>query len=125
MACKNKPYARNRRSLERAIRQLDSAQQRDYGLISIGRISFHPSLFAVSINNIYILSVIDDFLYRIPRDAHDGFERIKMGDNVGVLLMDNKAYLAFDELDIYLPIEPETLEKYGITQVANWEVTPI
>ena len=86
---------------------------------------FHPSLFAVSINNIYILSVIDDFLYRIPRDAHDGFERIKMGDNVGVLLMDNKAYLAFDELDIYLPIEPETLEKYGITQVANWEVTPI
>lgn len=86
---------------------------------------FHPSLFAVSINYIYILSVIDDFLYRIPRDAHDGFERIKMGDNVGVLLMDNKAYLAFDELDVYLPIEPETLEKYGITQVANWEVTPI
>ena len=71
---------------------------------------FHPSLFAVSINYIYILSVIDDFLYRIPRDAHDGFERIKMGDNVGVLLMDNKAYLAFDELDVYLPIEPETLE---------------
>ena len=86
---------------------------------------FHPSLFAVSINYIYILSVIDDFLYRIPRDAHDGFERIKMGDNVGVLLMDNKAYLAFDELDVYLPIEPETLEKYGITQVANWEETPI
>ena len=82
---------------------------------------FHPSLFAVSVNYIYILSVIDDFLYRIPRDAHDGFERIKMGDNVGVLLMDNKAYLAFDELDVYLPIEPETLEKYGITQVANWE----
>jgi len=86
---------------------------------------FHPSLFAVSINYIYILSVLDDFLYRIPRDAHDGFERIKMGDNVGVLLMDNKAYLAFDELDVYLPIEPETLEKYGITQVANWEETPI
>ena len=86
---------------------------------------FHPSLFAVSINYIYILSVLDDFLYRIPRDAHDGFERIKMGDNVGVLLMDNKAYLAFDELDVYLPIEPETLEKYGITQVANWEEIPI
>ncbi|MFC2490870.1 MAG: hypothetical protein ACFNVK_12470, partial [Prevotella sp.] len=67
------------------------------------------------------LSVLDNFLYRIPRDAHDGFERIKMGDNVGQLLMDNKAYLAFDELDVYLPIEPETLEKYGITQVANWE----
>jgi hypothetical protein len=82
---------------------------------------FHPSLFAVSINYIYILSVLDDFLYRIPRDAHDGFERIKMGDNVGVLLMDNKAYLAFDELDVYLLIEPETLEKYGITKVANWE----
>ena len=87
--------------------------------------TFYFSLFAVSINYIYILSVIDDFLYRIPRDAHDGFERIKMGDNVGVLLMDNKAYLAFDELDVYLPIEPETLEKYGITQVANWEETPI
>lgn len=87
--------------------------------------AFYHSLFAVSINYIYILSVIDDFLYRIPRDAHDGFERIKMGDNVGVLLMDNKAYLAFDELDVYLPIEPETLEKYGITQVANWEEIPI
>ena len=86
---------------------------------------FHPSLFAVSINYIYILSVLDDFLYRIPRDAHDGFERIKMGDNVGVLLMDNKAYLAFDELDLYLLIEPETLEKYGITQVANWEEAQI
>lgn len=86
---------------------------------------FHPSLFAVSINYIYILSVLDDFLYRIPRDAHDGFERIKMGDNVGVLLMDNKAYLAFDELDVYLLIEPETLEKYGITKVANWEETRI
>ena len=87
--------------------------------------AFYPSLFAVSINYIYILSVLDDFLYRIPRDAHDGFERIKMGDNVGQLLMNNKAYLAFDELDIYLPIEPETLEKYGITKVANWEEAPI
>ena len=86
--------------------------------------TFYPSLFAVSINYIYILSVLDDFLYRIPRDAHDGFERIKMGDNVGQLLMDDKAYLAFDELDIYLPIEPETLEKYGITKVANWEEAP-
>ena len=87
--------------------------------------TFYPSLFAVSINYIYILSVIDDFLYRIPRDAHDGFERIKMGDNVGQLLMDDKAYLAFDELDLYLPIEPETLEKYGITKVANWEEAPM
>lgn len=87
--------------------------------------TFYFSLFAVSINYIYILSVLDDFLYRIPRDTHDGFERIKMGDNVGVLLMDNKAYLAFDELDIYLPIEPETLEKYGITKVVNWEEAPI
>ena len=85
--------------------------------------TFYPSLFAVSINYIYILSTDEDFLYRVPRDAHDGFERIKMGDNVGQLLMDDKTYLAFDELDIYLPIEPETLEKYGITKVANWEET--
>jgi len=71
-----------------------------------------------------IRAALDNFLYRTPRDAHDGFERIKMGDNVGVLLMDNKAYLAFDELDLYLLIEPKTLEKYGITKVANWEEVP-
>ena len=87
--------------------------------------TFYPSLFAVSINYIYILSTDEDFLYRVPRDAHDGFERIKMGDNVGQLLIDDKTYLAFDELDVYIPIEPEVLEKYGITQVANWEETPI
>ena len=86
--------------------------------------TFYPSLFAVSINYIYILSVIDDFLYRIPRDAHDGFERIKIGDNVGQLLIDDKTYLAFDELDVYIPIEPEVLEKYGISKVANWEQNP-
>ena len=82
---------------------------------------FLPNLYAVSQNHLYILSLEEDFLYRIPRNAREGFDKIKLSDNVGVLIMNDKAYLVFDELDFYIPITPESLEKYGITKVEPWE----
>ena len=39
------------------------------------------------------------------------------GDNVGTMLMDNKLYLAFDEIMLYIATTKNELKKYGIKKI--------
>ena len=57
----------------------------------------------------------------MPRDSREGFDRIQIGDNVGILKMGDKSYLAFDEFLLYIPITDNELKKYGIERVKGIE----
>ena len=79
---------------------------------------FRPNLFAVTQSHLYIPSENEGEFYKVPKDAHDGFERIQIDDNVGIMQMNGKTYLAFDELMLYIPTTKKELQKYKIERVS-------
>lgn len=81
--------------------------------------TFVPSICAITQTHIYIPSENDGEYYKVPRSAHDGFDRIHIDDNVGTMQMNGKTYLVFDEFLLYLPTTRKTLQEYGIERVRS------
>ena len=79
---------------------------------------FRPNLYAVTQSHLYIPSENEGEFYKVPKEAHDGFERIQITDNVGIMQMNGKTYLAFDELMLYIPTTKKELQKYKIERVS-------
>lgn len=77
------------------------------------------SLYAVTIDNLYVKIDDEGNYYKIPRDAHEGFDQIKLDDTVGIMYMNGKTYLVFDELMLYIETTPKELKKYGIEIVSQ------
>lgn len=82
---------------------------------------FRPSLYAITKSHLYITLENKGEYYKIPRDAYKGFTQIEIGDNVGIMTMNNKTFIAFDELLLYIPITKKTLAKYQIERVNRIE----
>ena len=82
---------------------------------------FRPNLYAITRTHIYIASENEREFYKVPRTAHEGFERIKMDDNVGTMTMNGRTYLVFDELLLYINASRKELKKYGIERVGSIE----
>lgn len=78
---------------------------------------FTPNLYAITQTHMYIPSENEGEFYKVPTSAHEGFEQIRLTDNVGIMRMDDKIYLAFDEFMLYIETSQEELEKYGIERV--------
>ena len=78
---------------------------------------FTPNLYAITQTHLYIPSEIEGEFYKVPKSAHEGFERIQLTDGVGIMRMDGKTYLAFDEFVLYIDTSQEELAKYGIERV--------
>lgn len=78
---------------------------------------FRPNLYAVTQNHLYIPSENEGEFYKVPKKAYDGFERIQITDNVGIMQMNGKTYLAFDELMLYIPTTKKELQRYKIERV--------
>lgn len=79
--------------------------------------NFYPNLYAVTQTHLYIPSETEGEFYKVPKDAHEGFDRIQIDDNVGTLRMNGKTYLAFDELLLYIGTSKKELQKYNIERV--------
>lgn len=82
---------------------------------------FRPNLYAITRTHIYIASENEREFYKVPRTAHEGFERINMDDNVGTMTMNGRTYLVFDELQLYINASRKELQKYGIERVGSIE----
>lgn len=80
-----------------------------------------PGLYAITQTHLYILSENKGEYYKVPRDINEGIQKLKFGDNVGIMQMDNKTYLAFDELLLYIDTTKSSLKKYGIERVGQIE----
>lgn len=78
---------------------------------------FHPNLYAVTQNHLYISSENEGEFYKVPKEVNDGFERIQIDDNIGTMQMNGKTYLAFDELMLYIGTTKKELQKYKIERV--------
>ena len=78
---------------------------------------FFPNLYAITRTHLYIPSGNEGEYYKVPKNAHDGFDRIQLSDNVGTMRMNGKTYLAFDELMLYIGTSKKELQRYGIERV--------
>ena len=78
---------------------------------------FTPNLYAITQTHLYIPSKREGEFYKVPKEAHKGFEMIHLYDAVGLMEMDGKTYLAFDDFMLYISTSPKQLKKYGIERV--------
>lgn len=74
---------------------------------------FIPNLYASTPDNLYIPKD-DTTFYKIPRTASPGLENIQLGDLAGIMTLGDKEYIVFDDILLYIEINEEQLEKYGI-----------
>lgn len=82
---------------------------------------FFPKIYAITQEHIYIPSENESEFYKVPKSAFDGFERIQITDNVGIMTMNGNVYLAFDEFMLYISTSQEELQKYNIERVNRIE----
>ncbi len=80
---------------------------------------FYPAIHAITHDAIYISAEEEGVYYRVPKSSFEGFDKIQINDNVGIMTMGDKQLLVFDEFLLYIPIESSQLEKYGIEKVEN------
>ena len=78
---------------------------------------FTQSLYAITPTHLYVFYEAKDIFFKVPRTAADGLEQTRLDDNVGILTMNGKHYLAFDEIMLYIPINKKNLQKYKIEKV--------
>ena len=78
---------------------------------------FTQSLYAITPTHLYVFYEAKDIFFKVPRAAADGLEQTRLDDNVGILTMNGKHYLAFDEIMLYIPINKKNLQKYKIEKV--------
>ncbi|MCQ2238111.1 MAG: hypothetical protein MJZ73_02625 [Bacteroidaceae bacterium] len=79
--------------------------------------TFYPNLHAITEDYLYIPTEVDGEYFKIPKNCHEGFDKIQFGDNVGTMHMNNQLYLAFDEFLLYISTSRNSLKKYGIKKV--------
>ena len=75
------------------------------------------NLYAITQTHLYISSKREGEFYKVPKEAHKGFEMIHLYDAVGLMEMDGKTYLAFDDFMLYISTSPKQLKKHGIERV--------
>ncbi|MDD7319168.1 MAG: hypothetical protein SOZ80_04575 [Prevotella sp.] len=80
-----------------------------------------PNLYAITQNHIYLPTDKEGEFFKIPRNPNYGFDNIQFGDNVGIMKMNGREYIAFDELMIYIKTSKRELDKYGIEIVRRIE----
>ena len=83
--------------------------------------TLRPSIYAITHDHIYIFDHADEMFFQVPRDSDNGFDRISLNDTVGIMEMNGKRYLVFDELMLYIQILKSNLQEYGIKKVENVE----
>lgn len=82
---------------------------------------FRTNLYAVTRSHLYITSENEGEFYKVPKDAHEGFNLIQTDDNIGTMQMNGKTYLVFDELMLYIGTTKKELQKYKIERVNRIE----
>ncbi len=75
--------------------------------------NFIPNLYASTPDNLYIPKD-DGTFYKIPRTACEGLDNIQLGDLAGIMTIGDKQYIVFDDILLYIEINEEQLDKYGI-----------
>ncbi len=76
---------------------------------------FHPMLYAITLTHLYIRSENEGEFYKVPTSACEGFDRI------GIMYINGKTFLVFDELMLYIETTPSVLQQYGIELVSTIE----
>lgn len=82
---------------------------------------FRPYIHAITHDCLYIPSRQEDFYYRVPKASIEGLEKATLDDNIGSMIMNDREYLVFDEILLYIPTTRAELKKYNIQKVDHIE----
>ena len=88
------------------------------------RYLFLQKLYAVTSTHLYISSENEGEYFKVPRDSREGFDRIQIGDNVGILKMGDETYLAFDEF-LLLECNIKSTGQTGIDETTDRDIRPM
>lgn len=82
---------------------------------------FQLTLYAITRENLFIIDLEEECFYCVPLDRpelEDLAPNIRMTDNIGLLKMNGKKYVVFDDISLYLNVTtPEDRERNGIEAV--------
>ena len=78
---------------------------------------FRPYIHAITHDYLYIPSRQNAFLYRVPKASIEGLEKASLDDNIGIMIMNGREYLVFDEILLFIPTTRAELRKYDIQTV--------
>lgn len=81
--------------------------------------TLYRSVCAISDDHVYIRDEERDCYYQLPRHTEHQFETIDLDDNVGILEIDGKRYIAIEERLLYIPITSRSLQKYRIATLST------
>lgn len=79
------------------------------------RYEFSPSIYAITQEAVFVFDEKEECFYRLPRHTEHGFETLALDDNVGILTLGSRRYLALDDRLLYIPLSPTSLAPYSIT----------
>ena len=80
---------------------------------------FLLNLHAITQDAIYITTADGDKFYKLPIDMRESFSKLTIDSRVGLIVMGNMTYIAFDEFMIYIPVKK--IKRYGIEVVDRVE----
>lgn len=80
---------------------------------------FLLNLYAITQDSIYISTADGEKFYKVPIDMRKSFSKLTIDSRVGLIVMGNTTYIAFDEFMIYIPVKK--IKKYGIEVVDKIE----
>lgn len=80
---------------------------------------FLPNLYAITQDAIYITTADGEKFYKVPIDMRESFSKLTIDSRVGLIVMGNTTYIAFDEFMIYIPVKK--IKRYGIEVVERVE----
>ncbi|MCR5395123.1 MAG: hypothetical protein K6E86_07000 [Bacteroidales bacterium] len=81
------------------------------------RYEFYTLIYAVTQTHLYIGPDEEGIMYKVPKSSYDGFAQMNMQSKVGLLYVEDKIYLAFDDILLYIPITKKNLENYHIERI--------
>ncbi len=81
------------------------------------RYTTYSTLYAITQTDIYIEIPNNDEYFKIPKSINEAFDNVKLDDPVGIIKINGRSYIVFDDLLIYIEIKKSELKKYGITRV--------
>lgn len=118
-------YNMTRVTDESAVKQYEDWLDQCRVVMEYPTYEFSLCLYAVTQEALYIANNFDDDedseykFFRIPRTAFPGCERVQLCDKVGILTIQGRQYIAFDDFLLYIPVTYESFEEYGISIVST------
>lgn len=86
--------------------------------------TFFRNIYAITVDEVYVIDNKEKCFYVLPRTPEHCFDTITINDNIGILEIGGRRYLAIDDRFLYIPLTPHHLQKYSIKKSPQLTKSP-